>query len=65
MCKKGKNPTQTGNIEAGDTYQIEALEPEYNLKHIWQGFELLKAKNISLNLAKQGWRDIEIVKETC
>lgn len=65
MCNKGKNPTRKGRIEAGNTYQIEALEPIYNLKHIWQGFELLKAKNISLNLAKQGWRNIKVVKETC
>ena len=45
------------------TYQIEAIEPKYNLKHIWQGFELLKAQNIGLNLSHNGWRNIKIIKD--
>ena len=45
------------------SFQVEALEPDYNLKHIWQGFELLKAQNIALDLSHNGWRDVKIVDQ--
>ena len=42
-------------------YQVEAREPEYTIIHVWQGFELQKAKNIALDLKSKKWRDIKVV----
>ena len=63
MCMKDSVSLDSPKEFIIDTYQIEAIEPESNLKHIWQGFELLKAQNIALNLSHAGWRDIKIVKD--
>ena len=41
-------------------YTLKAKEPENNIIHIWEGLTFFKARDVSLDLAKQGWREISI-----
>ena len=45
-----------------EQYQVEAMEYEYDLVHVWQGFDLNKANKVSISLILTGWRDVKVVK---